>query len=351
MQQVERNESCPCGSGKKYKNCCMDKQSAKLLNSKKRFVYIAIIVIIVLSISLRFYGFQQPHGLTFDEGLYADLIAEQLRQDPRNYSTQEAYQVQLALGQHVPEYLDRPLFKHPPLYGYLIALNYQIFGSSQLSAVSVSILFGCLMIFIVFLLGSELYDYRVGLLSALFLCMDPVHWVCSERIWMETTMSFFILLAVYLFVLGQKQKIFLPFCGLSAGLAMLTKYPGVLSLLIIISFAALYNRTLFKQRNFWILLFLSFLVFSPWIIWNWNVYGSFFNSIIPTHDLSDKIARSGQSLLEFKGLLMIFLFGGGIAVVMRNKIASWNSKTVTFFCFLIFVCALTVIPFFAGNVY
>ena len=86
------------------------------------------------------------------------------------------------------------------------------------------------MVLIVFLLGRNLYDDRVGILAALYLCIDPVHWVCSEKIWMETTMSFFMLSAILLFVLGQKQKFYLSLSGLSIGLAMLVKYPGILPL-------------------------------------------------------------------------------------------------------------------------
>ncbi|MEM8728038.1 MAG: SEC-C metal-binding domain-containing protein [Chlamydiota bacterium] len=29
MREVGRNEPCPCGSGKKYKKCCLQKSSAK----------------------------------------------------------------------------------------------------------------------------------------------------------------------------------------------------------------------------------------------------------------------------------------------------------------------------------
>ena len=122
MEQAQRNELCPCGSGKKYKKCCKILNKANLIlggfSFKGKSVYFVLIALFFLSIFLRTYGFQQPHGLTFDEGLYSELIAEQLKEDPSNYSTQEAYQIQTAQGVKVPEYLDRPLFKHPPLYNY-----------------------------------------------------------------------------------------------------------------------------------------------------------------------------------------------------------------------------------------
>ncbi len=31
MARIGRNAPCPCGSGKKYKKCCMDKPSLALL--------------------------------------------------------------------------------------------------------------------------------------------------------------------------------------------------------------------------------------------------------------------------------------------------------------------------------
>jgi 4-amino-4-deoxy-L-arabinose transferase-like glycosyltransferase len=265
MGQTGRNDLCSCGSGKKYKKCCMHAAGRGDIRgaffTKSNSIYAALIAVFFLSLFLRYYGFLKPHGLTFDEGLYSELIAEQLKEDPANYSTQEAYQIHTAKGENLPQYLDRPLFKHPPVYCYLIALNYKLFGSSHLAAVSVSIITGCLMVLIVFFLGKALYDDRVGLLAAFFLCIDPVHWVCSERIWMETTLGFFMLLAVFLFALGRKQKYYLPFCGISIGLAMLTKYPGILPLFIIISFVTLVERPMLKQKWFWALGVLSFLVF------------------------------------------------------------------------------------------
>jgi len=354
VEQAQRNDPCPCGSGKKYKKCCMNATKAesflRSFSPKGKYVYLVLIGLFFLSIFLRNYGFAQPHGFTFDEGLYSELIAEQLKEDPSNYSTQKAYQILTAKGAKIPKYLDRPLFKHPPLYNYFIALNYKIFGSSHLTAVSVSILFGSLMILIVFLLGRELYDDRVGLLAAFFLCIDPVHWICSEKIWMETTMSFFMLLAIYLFVLGQKQKYYLLLSGLSIGLAMLTKYPGILSFLIVVSYVVAIERPMIKQKGFWALCFLSFLVFSPWVIWNWKVYGIFFNTVISTHGLSSTVGRSVEGLLEYKIILIMVLFLGGVTFLIRKKITSIHSKIMQNLCLLIFAFAFIAVPFLRGMI-
>ncbi len=363
MSQSQRNDPCPCGSGKKYKKCCMNatrrSRLAARVPAKNKNVFIALAVIFFLGVFLRYYGFQQPHGLTFDEGLYAQLLGPQLAEDPTNYSTQAAYQRLMAQEgiRRIPKYLDRPLFKHPPLYCYLIAASYKFFGRSDLSAVSVSILLGSLMILAVFFLASALYDDRVGLLSAFFLCIDPVHWVCSERVWMETTLSFFILLSILFFVLGQKQKYFLLFSGISIGLAMLTKYPGALALFIISSFVLFFDRSWLKERWFWGLCGVSLLMFSPWIFWNWRTYESFSDAFVSVHYLAFHWNSTVQVLSTHRAFLMVFIFLGGLFLLMRRKIgaflgggttdylASKQKKVYVAACFLAIILAVYMAPF------
>jgi len=118
MEQVQRNDPCPCGSGKKYKKCCLKKHEinpdGKKFWTKNKLVYFSLIAIFALSIFLRYYGYGQPHGLTFDEGIYSGVFARQLQENPTNYSPQKAYDFIKATGRFTPEYLNRPLFKHPP---------------------------------------------------------------------------------------------------------------------------------------------------------------------------------------------------------------------------------------------
>lgn len=50
-EKLQRNDSCHCGSGKKYKNCCMEKDNNKI-SSK---LGVAGLVVIVL-LGLWFWG-------------------------------------------------------------------------------------------------------------------------------------------------------------------------------------------------------------------------------------------------------------------------------------------------------
>jgi len=218
------------------------------------------------------------------------------------------------------------------------------------------------MVLTIFFLGKALYDDRVGLLAAFLLCIDPVHWVCSERIWMETTMSFFMLLAVLFFVLGERQKYYLPLSGLSIGLAMLTKYPGILPLFIIISFVVLMDRSMLRQKYFWVLCCLSLFVLSPWIIWNWKVHGGFNEAFIAAHNLGKHWENAAGALSGHKETLLVLLVLAGLGFIVRRKISLFfgmdstspitlkQKRIMTGACFLATVLILTMIPFLRGMI-
>jgi len=47
MEKVGRNEPCPCGSGKKYKNCHMQADDGKT-GKNKTFLYALLFVVIIV---------------------------------------------------------------------------------------------------------------------------------------------------------------------------------------------------------------------------------------------------------------------------------------------------------------
>ena len=62
--KISRNDSCSCGSGKKFKHCCEDKQSNIASNSPliKWIIYIGLIMFIIFSIwgIVDFYATDRP---------------------------------------------------------------------------------------------------------------------------------------------------------------------------------------------------------------------------------------------------------------------------------------------------
>ena len=267
----------------------------------------AIIILAILSISgfiLRNNGFHHRHMLTFDEELYT-YLGLQLKENPLNYDPQpvKRHLDSLIPGRRHPSYtryMKEPLFKHPPLFPWLLSLSYflKLKPFPYMSAIMVPMLLGLLNIVFVFWLGKMLYDYRVGLLAAFFLTVDPIHWICSEKIWMETTLALFIFLALFFFVLGWEQSRYLLLSGLFAGFALLTKYAGISVLVLIFLFALFYKEELLFKRNFWLIFVIALAVFSPWLIWNYSVYGGpFLKNIFVAHRELGKFQKYNNIIL------------------------------------------------------
>jgi hypothetical protein len=70
-KKLNRNDACHCGSGKKYKNCCMDKDGNKS-SSKLGMVGLALIILLglvylVMFLSGDFSTPDCPDGLVWSE--------------------------------------------------------------------------------------------------------------------------------------------------------------------------------------------------------------------------------------------------------------------------------------------
>lgn len=170
-------------------------------------------------------------------------------------------------------------------------------------------------------------------------------------------MSFFILISVLFFALRRKQKYYLLLSGLSIGLAMLTKYPGVLPVFILGSFVIFMDRRLLKEKNFWIAGILSFVIFLPWLIWNWRVYGNLSDVFISAHNL-DKHWENAKGVLFGNTIFLLFVPAlAALFLILRRKISSFlgigmtvqitlkRKRIVGAAGFLIFVIAIIFVPF------
>src|SRR3989344_1694944 len=70
---------------------------------------------------------------------------------------------------------------HPPLYYLIINQWTKLFGYSEVSLRFPSILFGVASVFMVYLIGKEFLDKKVGLIASLFLAMSGLHIYYSQE--------------------------------------------------------------------------------------------------------------------------------------------------------------------------
>ena len=92
-----------------------------------------------------------------------------------------------------------------PIWQYLTDYAYRIFGVHLITARFLSFIFGSLSILLVYLLGTMIFNRKVGLVSSFLLAVSPFHitWTASYH---DQTMMFFVLLASYFFIKEYNEK-------------------------------------------------------------------------------------------------------------------------------------------------
>jgi len=265
--------------------------------------------------------------ITTDGKIY-DHLGTQLKYFPSVYSTRLIWKSVKGSRsgpevERIRKYMTAPLFKHPPLYAYLISVSKRIFGNSRNSSRYVTVFFGLATIVVVFCLGKVLWGAYWGLLAAFLTAIDPVSMFCSQKIWIESTETFFIYSGLLLlFMAGRGRRVY-SLSAVFMGLALLCKYSAILVMVPV--YAVLIFSRYIKDRKALLLYFtVPFLVFSPWIIWNFKVYGWSFASLILT----------GFSVLAPGKLFMLstFIVVATSVVVLLAVIRCFFAERIRAFC-------------------
>jgi len=169
----------------------------------------------------------------------------------------------------------------PPLFPYLLAILTYLFNGSLEVLKTVPIFFGSMDVVMIYFLGKILYDWRVGLLSAILLCFSSFHLYFSRTLMLETILIFFILASMYFFWRAyEKNSIYYSVVsGIFIGLANDAKY----SALLLYPFYTLFllwthkRRFLFGwksiiEKKFLVIIFVSLIFFSP-VLLDLYIYG------------------------------------------------------------------------------
>src|SRR3989344_9260060 len=92
-----------------------------------------------------------------------------------------------------------------PIWLYLTDYAYRIFGIHLITARFLSLIFGTLSLFLVYLLGSLLFNKKTGVVASFLFAVSAylITWAASYQ---DQTMMFFVLLASFLFIKKYKEK-------------------------------------------------------------------------------------------------------------------------------------------------
>ena len=114
------------------------------------------------------------------------------------------YAKQLSFWQFVTSY---PIGDfHPPGWFAILWITTHIFGFSEISARLPSLLLGIGTVYLIYLIGKQLFNKRVALISSLLLALAPLHIYYSQEARMYSLAAFAATLSTYYFIKLVKGK-------------------------------------------------------------------------------------------------------------------------------------------------
>ena len=141
-----------------------------------------------------------------------------------------------------------------PFYYYLMSPFLWITQFDPVGPAIMVALFGVAAVYLVYLIGKEFFNSRVGLIAALFYAISPVVITYSHSSWNPNIMPFFALLLIYsLFKLAREGNYYwLLIVGFSLAVGLQSHYLGLLLIpLIIWEWIAVFRKT--KETKHYIL--------------------------------------------------------------------------------------------------
>ena len=108
---------------------------------------------------------------------------------------------------------------HPPLYYLLLKVWGSLLGWSEIAVRSLSVLFGLVTVWLIYKIGENLVNEKVGLISALLLSTAPLHIYYSQEARMYVPETFFVTLLVWsviqIFEFGKDKWLLLTVSSLA----------------------------------------------------------------------------------------------------------------------------------------
>jgi len=187
---------------------------------------------------------------------------------------------------------------HPPFYFWFLHLWVKFFGDTHFVLRLPSLIFGIITIYLIYLIGSNLFDKKVGLYSSFLGAISLHHIFHSQEVRMYTLLPLLAFLSFFLFYrLLKENRPFLRFLYIIVSIIMV--YTHLYGLLIIFSqlcYALFFLKQKKKLVMFFLMQILIFLIYLPII----------YNIILPRIPLGYKTWHSHPGLLTIYSVIMAY---------------------------------------------
>lgn len=138
--------------------------------------------------------------------------------------------------------------------------------------------FATASVFLVYILGKNMFNKNIGLYGATFFSLIPINIFCSERIWTDSFVVFFILLTFISFWKGYEgnNKRYKILFGLFLALSLLARYTTLWITPVFLLSLLIRDKSLkfLQDKYLWKAIGLFFLVLIPWFIYGYFFYNN-----------------------------------------------------------------------------
>lgn len=289
---------------------------------KSRLILLIVIFALLLRVA---FVFHTPVRI-WDETVYANL-GHDLSESPFDYSLENAGWSDFIPGGE-GKYAWPNIGFRAPLLPYTLAIFYSLNLDSLI--IFFSPIIGALSVFLIYLLGKKMYNEDVGIYSAIFLALIPLHVVSSGFVFTGVYGIFLLLLGTLAFwkAFEEGNSKYAYVCGVLLGLAVLARYT-VLWVLPIFPIYLLMKKSF--SKNVWgvvRVLVSFFVVMIPWFIYGYVFYGNFLGAFIHGSVAAKYWGGAQGYLFYFKywfvmfsaiGILFLFSFYSEIKEKFKNK--------------------------------
>ena len=228
-----------------------------LIQNKKIFILILLVSIVRLTL----FNFSLKNQETF------------LSNDTYSYNSTALVWLQTGSFSLSLDYLDIPETLRTPGYPFFLAIIYKIFGVGYSSVVLIQLFLSLLSIYLIYIVGTIIYNKKIGLFAALTFSFDPVSMSMNYKVLSETLFLFFLILFIFLGILWLKNPMSksIPLISgvLLAIITLIRPITYFLSPFIIIGIIIWYTTNNYLVRK-WINQFILFIIPILIIVGGWQ---------------------------------------------------------------------------------
>jgi len=176
-------------------------------------------------------------------------------------------------------------YDKPPMYYWLVALSYKLFGISEFAARFPSAFLAVICVLVVYLSGCKLFNDRTGMIGALVLATSIEYFYLGKAAVTDITLTLFLTVSLLGFI---QKRYYLFYIG--AALATVTKGPIGLLFPGAIAFCYLAaTRNFSELRNMKIPsgIVLYVLIGLPWYLIMYKIHGNaFIDTFLGFHNVT-----------------------------------------------------------------